>query len=206
MRLGDLPHQGGGRLFVGSDMNTLLGLAPFILFFVLMRLSTPLMALVGATLVSAILIGRVAMRGGSVKILEIGSLVLFGVLTLYTLAARPDWSIAGVRLAVDGGLALIVLVSLVIRRPFTLQYAREQVPRQFWNNPIFLRTNDLITFVWFFAFLVSAACDAAAVWWPSLPLAAEIVASLGVFIFAVWFSVWYPKHVRRNIPRPAGAG
>jgi hypothetical protein len=186
-------------------MSILLGLAPFILFFVLMRLSTPLVALVGATLVSAILMGRVALRGGSIKILEIGSLVLFGVLTLYTLVARPDWSIAGVRLAVDGGLALIVLVSLVIRRPFTLQYAKEQVPQQFWNHPIFLRTNDLITAAWLGAFLVAAACDAAAIWLPSVPLVAEIVVSVAAFVAAVWFSIWYPKRVRRNIPRPAGA-
>ena len=133
-------------------------------------------------------------------------MVLFGVLTLYTLAARPDWSVAGVRLAVDGGLALIVLVSLVIRRPFTLQYAKEQVPQQFWNNPIFLRTNDLITGAWLGAFLVSACvrrggdlvCRKCR-WLPRSSL------SVAAFVAAVWFSVWYPKRVRRNIPRPAGA-
>jgi hypothetical protein len=184
-------------------MSILLGLAPFILFFVVMRFGTPLIALTAATVVAAILMGRGAMRGVSPKILEIGSLILFGVLTLYTLAAHADWSIAGVRLAVDGGLALIVLVSLAIRRPFTLQYAREQVPEQFWSSPIFLRTNALITGAWFGAFLISAACDAAAIWLPSVPLVAEIVLSVGAFVAAVWFSVWYPAHVRRNIPQAA---
>lgn len=186
-------------------MNTLLGFAPFILFFVLMRLSTPLVALAGATIVSAILIGRVVARGGSIKILEAGSLVLFGALTLYTLAARPGWSIAGVRLAVDGGLTLIVLGSIAARRPFTLQYAREQVPSQYWNHPIFLRTNNIISAVWFGSFLLSAACDAAAIWLPAVPLGAEIVVSIAAFVVAIWFSVWYPARVRRNIPHPAGA-
>jgi hypothetical protein len=110
-----------------------------------------------------------------------------------------------VRLAVDGGLALIVLISLVIRRPFTLQYAKEQVPEQFWSSPIFIRTNDLISAAWFGTFLISAACDAAAIWLPSVPLMAEVGVSVAAFIAAVWFSVWYPAHVRRNIPRPAGA-
>jgi hypothetical protein len=187
-------------------MGTLLGFAPFILFFVLMRLSTPLIALAGATVVSAILIGRLVARGGSLKILEAGSLVLFGVLTLYTLVAQPDWSIAGVRLAVDGGLTLVVLVSIAVRRPFTLQYAKEQVPSQYWSSPIFLRTNDIISAVWFGTFLLSAACDAAAIWVPSVPLGAEILVSVAAFVAAVWFSVWYPARVRRNIPRPAGAG
>lgn len=186
-------------------MSIVLGLTPFILFFVLMRVSTPAVALTGATVLSAVLMGRGAMRGVSPKILEIGSLILFGALTLYTVVADAHWSIAGVRLAVDGGLALIVLFSLAIRRPFTLQYAREQVPQQFWNSPIFLRTNDLISGVWFGTFLVSAVCDAAAIWLPSVPLVAEIVLSTAAFIAAVWFSIWYPAHVRRNIPQPAGA-
>lgn len=186
-------------------MSILLGLTPFILFFVLMRVSTPLIALAGATVLSAILMGRGMMRGVSPKILEIGSLILFGVLTLFTLAAHPDWSVAGVRLAVDGGLALIVLISLAIRHPFTLQYARESVPKEFWDHPIFIRTNDLISGVWAINFLIAAACDAAAIWAPSVPVAVLVAVSIGAFVVAIWFSAWYPAHVRRNIPRPAGA-
>jgi hypothetical protein len=186
-------------------MSILLGLTPFIAFFVLMRLSTPLVALAAATVLSAVLIGRVALRGGGLKILEIGSLILFGVLTLYTVAAHPDWSIAGVRLAVDGGLAAIVLISLAIRRPFTLQYAKESVPKEFWNSPIFIRTNDIISGVWAVNFLISAACDAVAIYLPAVPVAVLIAVTVAAFVVAIWFSAWYPVRVRRSLPRPAGA-
>jgi hypothetical protein len=71
-----------------------------------------------------------------VKVLEVGSLALFGALLLYTLIAAPDWTVATVRLAVDGGLLAIVLVSLAIGMPFTLQYARESVPKELWTSPI----------------------------------------------------------------------
>ena len=91
--------------------------------------------------------GRLALRGGTVKILELGSLILFGALTVYTLALHPLWSIAGVKLAVHGGLA-IAWISLAIRHPFTLQYAKETVPEQFWREPLFIRVNDRITGVW----------------------------------------------------------
>lgn len=47
--------------------------------------------------------GGAGRRGESVKILEVGSLVLFGLLTAYTLLAAPRWTVATVRLAVDGG-------------------------------------------------------------------------------------------------------
>lgn len=186
-------------------MSILLGLTPFIVFFLLMRWATPLLALTGATAMSAILMGRLLLRGGTVKILEIGSLILFAVLTLYTLGAGPGWSIAGVRLAVDGGLAFIVLFSIAIRRPFTLQYARESVPVEYWTHPIFIRTNDIISAVWAVNFLISAGCDAVAIYFPTVPVSALIALVAAAFVAAIWFSTWYPAHVRRSLPRAAGA-
>jgi hypothetical protein len=186
-------------------MSILLGLTPFIVFFLLMRWSTPLVALVGATAMSAVLMGRMALRGGTVKILEIGSLILFALLTLYTLVAQPAWSIAGVRLAVDGGIALIVLFSLAIRRPFTLQYAKESVPEQFWTHPIFIRTNNIISAVWAANFLISAGSDAVAIYFPAVPVSALVALVGAAFVAAIWFSTWYPAHVRRTLPRAAGA-
>jgi hypothetical protein len=41
-----------------------------------------------------------------------------------------------VRLAVDAGLLAIVLASLAAGRRFTLQYARERVPEQYWHAPL----------------------------------------------------------------------
>jgi hypothetical protein len=100
-------------------MGILLGLAPFIAFFVLMRLVSPLAGLAAGFVVSLLLGVRVWRRGETIKILEIGSLILFAGLTLYALVAQPEWSVATVRLVVDAGLLAIVLVSLAIGRPFT---------------------------------------------------------------------------------------
>src|SRR5689334_12198735 len=61
-------------------------------------------------------------------------MLLFGGLTLYAVLEEPTWSVIGVRLCVDSGLLLIVLVSMAVGRPFTLQYAREQVAREFWGG------------------------------------------------------------------------
>jgi hypothetical protein len=49
-----------------------------------------------------------------------------------------------VRLAVAAGLPAIVLASLAAGRPFTLQYARERVPKQYWHAPLFLTINRRI--------------------------------------------------------------
>jgi hypothetical protein len=144
------------------NMSILLGLTPFIVFFVVMRMISPLAGLAAAFVVSLLLGIRQWRRGETVKVLEVGSLALFGALLLYTLIAATDWTVATVRLAVDGGLLAIVLVSLAIGMPFTLQYARESVPKELWTSPLFMTTNQRITGVWAAAFAVMTAADAAA--------------------------------------------
>jgi hypothetical protein len=187
-------------------MSILLGLTPFIVFFVLMRLVHPLAGL-GAAFAVSLLMGFVQWRRGeSIKVLEVGSLVLFGVLTLYTLIAAPEWTVATVRLAVDGGLFLIAAVSLLIRQPFTLQYARESVPQELWTSPIFFTTNVRITAVWTAAFAVMTAADAAAQYVEAIPLWVDIAATIAAFVGAFWFTRWYPAVVRRRFGLAGNAG
>jgi hypothetical protein len=187
-------------------MSIILGLTPFIVFFVLMRAVSPLAGLAAAFAVSVLLGIRQWRRGESIKVLEVGSLALFGVLLLYTLVAAPDWTVAKVRLAVDGGLLLIVVVSLVIGMPFTLQYARESVPQEFWATPVFLRTNVRITAVWAAAFAVLTAADAAAHYVEAVPLWIDVAASIAALAAAVWFTRWYPAVVRRRVALAGNAG
>jgi len=179
-------------------MSILLSLSPFVVFFVLMRLHSPLAGLVGAVVVSLLLCLRMVRQGESLKILEVGSLVVFGALTAYTLLAAPAWSVATVRLAVDLGLLAIAVVSLAIGRPFTLQYARERVPEPIWALPVFYTTNRLITAVWAGAFAVLVAADALAEYVLAVPIWVDVVASVVAFAGAVWFSRWYPEAVQRR--------
>jgi hypothetical protein len=74
--------------------------------------------------------------------------VLLGGLALYAALGSPTGSIVVVQLAVNAGLLLSVLVSIAIRKPFTLQYARGQVARENWNQARFIRTNYIITGAW----------------------------------------------------------
>ena len=179
-------------------MSILLGLSPFLTFFVLMRLATPGAGLIAAFAVSSLLCLRIWWRSESVKILEVGSLILFGLLTGYTLLAAPPWTVATVRLAVDSGLLAITLVSLAIDRPFTLQYAREQVPEQYWGLPVFLVTNRIITGVWAATFAIHVATDAAAEYVPAIPIWRDVAVSIAAFVGAVVFSRRYPEAVRRR--------
>lgn len=186
-------------------MSILLSLSPFAVFFILMRLHSPIAGMVGALVASLLLCARMRWHGEAVKILEVGSLALFGALSAYTWLAAPEWTVATVRLAVDAGLLGIVLVSLAIDQPFTLQYARERVPEPIWAMPLFLTTNRIISAVWAGAFAALVAADAAAEWLPAVPLWVDVVGSVAAFVAAVWFSRWYPAVVQRRAMAAAGA-
>ena len=152
-------------------MNILLAFSPFIVFAVVDRLVGPTAGLIAGAAVSAALIARDWLRpGGSAKVLEIGTVILFTALALYAVVAAPNWSIVGVRLCVDAGLSLIVVVSIVIRRPFTLQYAREQIAKEHWDRPEFVRTNYVITAAWAIAFGVLVLADIVMLYVPDVPL------------------------------------
>ena len=151
-------------------MGMLLAFAPFIAFAVVDRLAGSVEGLCAGFAVSALMLIRDQFsRERSPKILEIGTAILFGALALYTLFGDPAWSIIGVRLVVDAGLLLIVLISIAIRRPFTLQYAREQVSQDLWTSEEFVRTNYVITAVWALAFVALVAADLVLINMPDLP-------------------------------------
>ncbi|UKJ76194.1 hypothetical protein H1Q64_21865 (plasmid) [Azospirillum brasilense] len=178
-------------------MGILLAFAPFIAFAVLDRLVGPVEGLIAGALVSATMLLRDWMSPGRTpKILEVGTVLLFGGLAFYAVAGGPTWSVMGVRLLVDAGLLLIVLISIALRRPFTLQYAREQVAHEFWDSPRFIHTNYVITGVWALAFLVLVIADIVLLYRPDLPPRFGIVATVLALVGAIKFTSWYPEHQR----------
>jgi hypothetical protein len=177
-----------------ETMGILLAFAPFVVFALVDRLVGAPEGLIAGTAVAAGLVLRDwLMPGRSPKILETGTVFLFGALALYAVVGEPTWSIVGVRLRVDLGLLIIVLVSLSLRRPFTLQYAREQVAQEFWNSPQFVRTNYVITAVWALAFVVVVIADLILLYMPALPPRVGIIATVAALIGAVKFTGWYPE-------------
>jgi hypothetical protein len=180
-------------------MGILLAFAPFIAFAVIDRLVGSTEGLVVGVLVSLALIVRDAMTPKrSPKVLEIGTAALFGALAIYAFVGKPTWSVIGVRLCVDAGLLAIVLITMAIGRPFTLQYAREQVAVEHQSNPAFIQTNYVITGVWALAFAVMVAAELALLYMPEMSHRVGVLAIIVALVGAVKFTGWYPDHVRQR--------
>ncbi|HEY6531815.1 MAG TPA: hypothetical protein VIY72_05905 [Acidimicrobiales bacterium] len=180
--------------------NPLVGLSPWILYSLVEgngRLELSAALALGLAFVVLVVNW---LRGGTPKLLEYTDVVYFAALAVIVAFASE-----GTRtwLELWGGevanIALLVIVagSLLIRQPFTLQYAREDTPEEYWHTPEFLKVNYQITWAWAAAFLIQAASgfygDAVLdnsnnIWtgWiiQTLPL-----------IIAAQFTIWYPNRL-----------
>jgi hypothetical protein len=181
-------------------METLLAFAPFIVYVVIERIAGIMPGLISAAIVAvALLLRDIISPKRTVKILDIGTTVLFGGLAAYAGFTAASWSIVAVRLRVDAGLLLIVVASIVVRRPFTLQYARERVARDLWDSPEFVRTNYVITAAWAGAFAVMVAADLVMLYIPTLPRWVGIAATVAALYGAFSFTDWYPKRNQEKV-------
>ncbi|MEQ8349000.1 MAG: hypothetical protein RIB84_26060 [Sneathiellaceae bacterium] len=175
-------------------MAIFFGFAPWILFYVLVH---PLGAVAAAALAAlvALALGVPALRRGRPKILDIGTILFFAAFALVFAAGPPPWLHAWMKAIADGGLAAIVLVSLALGRPFTIQYAKETVPEEHWGSPLFYRVNLHITLVWLAAFLVNTASAAASTLIPQEPGWLAWAIPMLSFIAAFRFTTWYPDRM-----------
>ncbi len=178
-------------------MSMLLAFLPFIVFAVFDRVLGVVPALCAAAALSAVFLVRDWLTPGrTVKVLEIGTVLLFGGLAVYALVAHTEWSLLGVRLRVDAGLLVVVLASMLIGQPFTLQYAKERTPPEVWARPGFKRVNHVITAAWAVAFALMVLADVAMIYVPALPLWVGIAVTIAAIVGAIRFTQWYPEHMR----------
>jgi hypothetical protein len=180
--------------------NPLVGLSPWILYSLVegegrLELSAAL-----AFGLAAFILFLNWIRGDRPKMLEYSDVVYFGALAIviaFASAGTLRWlELWGGEVA-NIALLVIVLGSILIRQPFTLQYAKEDTPEEYWHTPEFLRVNYLISWVWAGAFFIEAASgfygdavldDSNNIWtgWiiQTLPL-----------IIAAQFTIWYPNRL-----------
>lgn len=152
---------------------------------------------------AVVLVGRAG--GGSWKILELSDITFFTLIGIggllvspSTLDALDNWSGEMSNVA----LTLIAFGSILFRVPFTLQYAREEAPRELWDNPAFIRTNYAITAFWACAFLLTALAGA----YGDLVIdnsnnlwTGWVIQTLAILV-AIQFTAWYPKVVQASAP------
>ena len=179
-------------------MNLILGFAPFILFAFLSRLSADL-ALWLAFAAAFVVTIRDFMESPSLRLLDAGSLALFGLLALGRGFLDPNLSLAMVRFLAELSLFLLLGAALAFGRPFSIDYARLDPREAGWPLPLFRRVNILVSGVWILAFLAMAAADGAVAFSPRLALYGSVAVSVIALGAAVTFTLRYPALAAKRL-------
>ncbi|HTZ87244.1 MAG TPA: hypothetical protein VMB05_11315 [Solirubrobacteraceae bacterium] len=91
---------------------------------------------------------------------------------------------------------LIALGSIVVGKPFTVQYAHETIAPEHWETERFKRLNYTVTWVWIGAFAITALVgflgdgpldDPDNIW-------TNWIVQIAALILALRFTEWYPDH------------
>jgi len=183
-------------------MTIFLILAPYGAFALLMLVTSAAISLFAAASVCLAVIALDAVRGRSLKILGAGSAVVFVGVGAYLIGINPSLSQSAVKFLVDTGMFVVAAGSMLVRRPFTLQYAVEAVPAETAGMPGFLRANYVITSVWTAAMLLMMLGNVAMLYIPGLPIWTGLAIAFAARNSAVYFTKWYPTYRKMKYGTP----
>jgi hypothetical protein len=175
-------------------MTIFLILAPYGAFALLMLVTSATVSLLTGAAICLAVMAFDMVRGRSMKILGAGSVIVFAAVGGYVSLIDPNLSVSGVKFAIDTGIFLLTLTSIVIRRPFTLQYAREVVDAEIALLPGFIRANYIITWAWTGSMLLMMIGNIAMIYLPGLPLWSGLLIAFAARNSAVYFTKWYPQY------------
>ena len=148
-------------------------------------------------------------RGDSLHSLTVFGVGFFGVLLVVRVLVGANietWLSTWTGEMSNIALTVFAVGTLVVRRPFTLSYAKETTPEEFWDAPGFRRINFIVSAVWAAAFALSAVFGFIGIvllkdgdnYWTGWIL------QLGATFFAMAFTDVYPDHVGAKLDREAG--
>jgi hypothetical protein len=148
-------------------------------------------------------------RGDRLHSLSVFGVVCFGALLLVRVSAGPGsepWLSSWTGTLSNIALAVFATGTLLIRRPFTLSYAKETTPEEFWELPGFYRTNLVISAVWAASFAVGAVLGVIGnvVLHDSDNFWTGWILQLGATFFAMAVTGVYPDYAGVKMEREAG--
>ena len=187
----------------------ILGYFPPIVFIILSMLGSFKAGVIAALIFSAVLAG-IMVRCHSLKLVGIvfPAFFLICVGVVYALPGSAEIMSWYAGALLWGAFALMSLVSLISRNPFTLQYAREQVIEVVWDTPAFISVNYLLTGIFAAVFSINTVINA--VWNTSLIILPISFALLGVALGLTkvlpsrYVPYYMKKHGANAIPEDLG--
>lgn len=174
----------------------LLGFAPWILFLFFSGNSlASLERAIIICLVASVIFGFRDLRRG--LILPWASLLFFVSCAIMVNLLKMVAVAQNMGIIANGFLAAIIWVTILIGKPFTLQYAKAELPKEHWNDPELVRSCRFIAIVWGVLLTFSASLSLFKIYNPSLyPGWVYSSISIGTMLGGTIFTQVYKKSRR----------
>lgn len=183
-------------------LRILLGFSPWLLFGAVLPLAGLLPASLAA-LAASLALCVLDRRRGSYKAPELVAAAFFAALPLCA-PLGWDWPVHNIGLTVHLALSAMAFGSIAIGSPFTLHYARDDWPREYWHLPQFVAVNRLMTAVWGVLFLVGGLGFAALPGWEApVSVGASALGMLANRLLPNWLvTMGMRRRLRESDPHP----
>lgn len=177
------------------SFRVLLGFLPWILFYLLPLHSIKELKL-GITICLFLTIIVTYKDLQRKFILPWVTLIFFALVFIFVVVLDVKFLTLYMGILVNVALTGLALGSLAVGKPFTIQYARLEVPKEKWSHPVFIFINQVLTFVWGISFLFNLGVNVVNRLYPMSNFVLSLflhTSTLGALIFTMWFPQWYRK-------------
>ena len=134
-----------------SFFKLLLTFAPWLAFMIIGPHSLAVGLLVALAL--SVVMGVTGLHRGVVLW---SGLLFFSYATVSVALLNDMWTARHMSVLANSFLAASSWLGIAIKKPFSLDYARDHTDPSLWTNPDFIRTNVIITAAWAAAFTLNA--------------------------------------------------
>jgi len=177
-----------------SPIKMILVFAPWIAFLViaqgsLFRLKLGLAIALGL----CIILGVLRFHRG---IILWAGLIFFAISSVLVVGFENIFMINYMGVLTSGFLGLAAWIGILIGKPFTLDYAREQVRKEVWSNTDFIRSNVIVSSSWAFVFTLNAILAYGKFRHFLMPSFVYETISNSMLVVAVLFTSSYTKRAR----------
>jgi len=125
-----------------------LAFAPWILYGFASGFSHWSVATGGGLILCVVYLAVLSRRGISIKLTDWTTLIFFVIASVMMIGLRSTTFTVYSAVIIWTCFALGAWGSVAVGHPFTEVYAREKAPPEFWEHPVFIRLNLLMTLVW----------------------------------------------------------
>jgi len=176
----------------------ILAFSPWILFAIITSGHTLLRLKVAVivSFITVVILGLTKIHRG--LILWAG--VIFFTFNLIAVVIMNNaWVAKHMGILASGTLAIAAWLSILIRHPFTLAYARASVESKEWGSPVFIRTGYIMTGFWGIIFLANLLVNITKLYCSGIAGWIYEFMQYGFLLIGMLFTVYYPKlHIKRQ--------